>query len=87
MERKDLILTGFENGMNSFIVDMYRSLFVCLLNLVVHGTIDLFINATEEAQLFVNSALQAARSDVQVAIAGINSGLISSINLLDTLPG
>lgn len=38
----DLALEGIE-GLSLFVIDMYRSLFLCLLNLAVHGSVDLLI--------------------------------------------
>lgn len=68
-------------------VDMYRALFLCLLNLAVHGSLDLLIFGTEEAQQFVTGAFQAARIEIQAAVSEINSGLTSSVSVLDEIPG
>lgn len=37
---------------------MYRSLFLCLLDLVVHGSLDLVIAGVKEAEAFITSAFQ-----------------------------
>lgn len=68
-------------------IDLYRSLFLCLLNLAVHGSLDLLIAGTEEAQLFVTGAFQAARIEIQGAVGDINSGLAASIKTLNMIPG
>lgn len=44
----DIALLSIE-AIAIFIVDMYRSLFICLLNLAVHGSLDLIFAATGES--------------------------------------
>lgn len=78
-------MLGIE-GLVIFIIDMYQSLFLCLLNLAVHGSLDLLIAGTEEAQLFVTAAFNSSRIEIQHAIAGLNSGLDTTIAALDKIP-
>jgi len=56
------------------VIDLYRSLFLCLMNLAVHGGLTLLIDATEEIDSFVTSTFQEVRSDVQSAVEVINEG-------------
>lgn len=71
----------------SFMIDTYRSLFLCLLDLAVHGSLTLLVQAIEQAQEFVTEALSKVREGIQGAIGGINSGLEKSIGLIDKIPG
>lgn len=73
--------------LHRFIIDTYRSLFLCLLNLVVHGSLDLLIAGTAEAEAFIKLAFQDVRSELQAAISGVNTGLDDSIALLNKIPG
>ncbi|GAA5926511.1 pheromone-regulated protein PRM1 [Sporobolomyces koalae] len=82
----DLTLQALE-AIILFMIDTYRSLFLCLLDLLVHGSLTLLIHAIEEAQEFVTDALANIRTGVQTAISGINTGLEKSIGLVDKIPG
>ncbi|GAA6064016.1 hypothetical protein JCM10212_005499 [Sporobolomyces blumeae] len=82
----DLTLQALE-AIILFMIDTYRSLFLCLLDLAVHGSLTLLINAIEEAQEFVTNALSTIRTDIQSAIGGINTGLEKTIGLIDKIPG
>ncbi|KAK4700564.1 hypothetical protein P7C70_g5681, partial [Phenoliferia sp. Uapishka_3] len=93
----NLVTTGAKDGLDFgllaiqeialFMIDLYRSLFLCLLDLVVHGSLDLVIAGVKEAEDFITSAFQDVRSEILVAITGINEGLNSSVALIDRLPG
>lgn len=81
-ERAALIL-----AFDRFMIDTYRSLFLCLLDLAVHGSLTLLIKAIEEAQEFVTNALSNVRTGIQSAIGGINTGLEKTLGLIDQIPG
>lgn len=66
---------------------MYRSLYLCLLDLAVHGSITVLIRGIEEAQEFVTDAMQGLRTTIQAAVGGVNSGLEHTLGLIDKLPG
>lgn len=68
-------------------IDMYRSLYLCLLDLAVHGSITVLVAGTQEAQEFVTEAMQGIRTTIQNAVGGVNSGLKDTVGLLDKLPG
>ncbi|GAA5834088.1 hypothetical protein JCM3766R1_004454 [Sporobolomyces carnicolor] len=82
----DLTLQALE-AIIIFMIDTYRSLFLCLLDLAVHGSLTLLVQAIEQAQEFVTEALSKVREGIQGAIGGINSGLEKSIGLIDKIPG
>ncbi|GAA5872068.1 hypothetical protein JCM16303_000966 [Sporobolomyces ruberrimus] len=82
----DLTLQALE-AIILFMIDTYRSLFLCLLDLVIHGSLTLLVSAIEEAQDFVTNALSTVRTGIQTAIEGVNDGLENSIGLIDKIPG
>lgn len=70
-----------------FVVDTYHSLFLCLLNLAVHGSLDLAIATTVEAEKFLNSTLQAAQDALRTSIVGVNNDLGSTFKVINAIPG
>ncbi|GAA5993223.1 hypothetical protein JCM10908_004517 [Rhodotorula pacifica] len=82
----DLLLQALE-AIVLFMIDMYRSLYLCLLDLAVHGSLTVLVKGIEEAQEFVTEALQGVRTTIQGAVSGVNSGLEHTIGLIDKLPG
>lgn len=68
-------------------IDMYRSLYLCLLDLAVHGSITVLVRGIEEAQEFVTEAMQGVRTTIQAAVSGVNTGLEHTIGLVDKIPG
>ncbi|ORY81244.1 hypothetical protein BCR35DRAFT_278952 [Leucosporidium creatinivorum] len=82
----DLVLVGITQII-LFMIDLYRSLFLCLMDLAVHGGLTLLIDATEEIDSFVTSTFQEVRSDVQSAVEVINEGLNATLGLIDDIPG
>ncbi|KAM0790331.1 hypothetical protein ACM66B_003216 [Microbotryomycetes sp. NB124-2] len=70
-----------------FAIDVYKSLFLCLMDLAVHGSLTLLIQAAQEIDEFVTRAFQGVRSGLQDAVQGINSGLESTLGLIDRIPG
>ncbi|GAA5880772.1 hypothetical protein JCM1840_001368 [Sporobolomyces johnsonii] len=82
----DLTLQALE-AIILFMIDTYRSLFLCLMDLAIHGSLTLLIDAIEEAQQFVTSAMSTIRTDIQDAISGISTSLNKTIGLIDDIPG
>lgn len=68
-------------------IDVYRSLFLCLLDLAVHGSLTLLINATEEIDSFVTSAFRNIRGEMQDAVGGIHTALDGALGLIEKIPG
>ncbi|GAA5998907.1 pheromone-regulated protein PRM1 [Rhodotorula paludigena] len=82
----DLMLQALE-AIVLFMIDMYRSLFLCLLDLAVHGSITVLVAGIEEAQEFVTDAMQGLRSTIQSAVSGVNSAIDNTVGLIDKIPG
>lgn len=68
-------------------IDMYRSLFLCLLDLAIHGSLELLMDLTQEAEGFIQEAFKGVRDELQTVVEGVNSGLQSSFNVVDKIPG
>lgn len=68
-------------------IDMYRSLFLCLLDSAVHGSITILVKGIEEAQEFVTDALGGVRTAIQESISGVNTLLDKTVGLIDDIPG
>lgn len=79
------VLTRFRPP--SFIVDTYRSLYLCLLDLAVHGSITVLVKGIEEAQEFVTDAISGVRTAIQSSINGIETALDKTVGLIDKIPG
>ncbi|GAA6037619.1 hypothetical protein JCM8097_006146 [Rhodosporidiobolus ruineniae] len=70
-----------------FIIDIYRSLFLCLLDLAVHGSLTVLVNGLEEAQEFIQDAIGGVRTAIQDSIQGIETALNKTVELIDKIPG
>ncbi|GAA5864106.1 hypothetical protein JCM8547_005136 [Rhodosporidiobolus lusitaniae] len=70
-----------------FMIDIYRSLFLCLLDLAVHGSITVLVSGIEEAQEFLEDALGGIRTAIQSTVEGINTALNSTLGFIDDIPG
>ncbi|TFY71689.1 hypothetical protein EVG20_g1324 [Dentipellis fragilis] len=73
-----LALTVMEAIIN-FIVDIYRSTFLCFLELIVRGGLSLLISATQEISNFLQSTFSSIRTSIQNDIAGANKLINSTI--------
>ncbi|OBZ70679.1 Plasma membrane fusion protein PRM1 [Grifola frondosa] len=73
-----LALTVMEAIIN-FIIDTYRSTFLCFLELVVRGGLDLLIGAVQELSNFVTNTLNSARTSIQNDISSANSAIQSVV--------
>ncbi|KAI0067258.1 hypothetical protein BV25DRAFT_1911916 [Artomyces pyxidatus] len=74
-----LALTIMETIIN-FIVDIYRSTFLCFLELVVRGGLSLLIGATQEISSFLTSTFSTIRTSIQNDVASANSIIASAVN-------
>ncbi|KAG6820285.1 hypothetical protein H0H93_002897 [Arthromyces matolae] len=77
-----LALTVMEAIIN-FIVDIYRSTFLCFLELVVRGGLELLISAVNELNSLVNSAASALRTSIQNDISSANSVIQTAIDAIN----
>ncbi|KAF8514185.1 hypothetical protein JB92DRAFT_2920445 [Gautieria morchelliformis] len=74
-----LSLTVMEAIIN-FIIDTYRSTFLCFVELVVRGGLDILISAVQELQQFIQNSLSSIRTSIQNDVAGANSAIASAVN-------
>lgn len=77
-------LTALE-GIIEFIIDIYRSTFLCFLELAVRGTLSVLIGATQEFSSFVTSSLDSVRTGIQNDIAGANNVIQSAVSGVNKL--
>ncbi|KII92838.1 hypothetical protein PLICRDRAFT_102852 [Plicaturopsis crispa FD-325 SS-3] len=79
-----LSLTIMETIIN-FIVDIYRSTFLCFLELVVRGGLSILISAVQEITNAVQSTVSGIRTNIQNDVASANSAIQSVVNGLNKL--
>ncbi|KAK4685364.1 hypothetical protein P7C73_g4789, partial [Tremellales sp. Uapishka_1] len=74
----------------TFIVDCYRSMLLCTIELAVRGTLDILISAVQTISEAVTSSLNTIRTNIQDDIASANSLVQSAatgINKVTSLAG
>lgn len=74
-----LSLTVME-GIINFLVDIYRSTFLCFIELIVRGALSLLISATQEISTFVQSTLSGLRTSIQNDINFVNNAIKTAID-------
>ncbi|CCL98651.1 uncharacterized protein FIBRA_00653 [Fibroporia radiculosa] len=74
-----LSLTIMEAIIN-FIIDMYRSTFLCFLELVVQGGLTLLISAVQEINSFLTTTLNGIRTAIQSDITSANNVIADAVN-------
>jgi hypothetical protein len=74
-----LSLTIMEAVIN-FVVDIYRSTFLCFLELVVGGGLSLIIGATQEINSFLTSTFSSLRTSIQNDVTTANSAVKTAID-------
>ncbi|KAJ3555009.1 hypothetical protein NM688_g2805 [Phlebia brevispora] len=74
-----LALTVMEAIIN-FIVDTYRSTFLCFLELVVRGGLSLLIGAVQELSTFVTSTFSTIRTSIQSDVTAANKAIQSAVD-------
>ncbi|KAG6807828.1 hypothetical protein H0H92_004749 [Tricholoma furcatifolium] len=77
-----LTLTAMEAIIN-FIVDLYRSTFLCFLELVVRGGLSLLISAVDELNSLIQSAASGISNSIQSDISSANSIIQSAVNAIN----
>ncbi|KAJ7495838.1 hypothetical protein B0H11DRAFT_2000813 [Mycena galericulata] len=76
-----LSLTVMEAIIN-FIVDTYRSTFLCFLELVIQGGLAILIGAVQELNVVVGAAASGIRSAIQDSVSGADSLLQDAANVV-----
>ncbi|KDQ12047.1 hypothetical protein BOTBODRAFT_57109 [Botryobasidium botryosum FD-172 SS1] len=66
-----------------FVVDTYRSTFLCFLELVVRGGLAIIIGAVQEISTAVTSSINAIRSSIQSEVAAANSVISSAVSAIN----
>ncbi|KAH9041600.1 hypothetical protein EDB85DRAFT_1365135 [Lactarius pseudohatsudake] len=74
-----LALTVMEAVIN-FLVDIYRSTFLCFLELVVRGGLSLIIGATQEINTLLTNTFSSLRTSIQNDVAAANSAVQTAID-------
>ncbi|OLL22152.1 Plasma membrane fusion protein prm1 [Neolecta irregularis DAH-3] len=69
-----LILTATESVI-LFFINMYKQTYICLLNLLIRGSVEVVANATLAIAEFVNSTLNVIEQNIESDISTINDGL------------
>ncbi|KAG2154338.1 uncharacterized protein EDB93DRAFT_1131650 [Suillus bovinus] len=77
-----LSLTVMEAIIN-FLIDIYRSTFLCFLELIVGGGLALLIAAVQEITSFLQSTLNATVSGLKNDATSLNSAITSVVNELN----
>ncbi|KAG0143182.1 hypothetical protein CROQUDRAFT_49155 [Cronartium quercuum f. sp. fusiforme G11] len=71
-----------------YVVDTYRSLYQCLAEFVVRGSLALLISAAEEAEKVFAEAVSGLRTALpEATIGGAESIVKDAINTIDKIPG
>ncbi|KAJ6629529.1 hypothetical protein B0H10DRAFT_1368785 [Mycena sp. CBHHK59/15] len=76
-----LALTVMEAIIN-FIVDIYRSTFLCFLELVIRGGLAILIGAVQELNVAVQAAASGIRTAIQDTVSGADSILQDAANVV-----
>lgn len=77
-----LALTCMEAIIN-FLIDIYRSTFLCFLELIVVGGLDLLISAVQEITSFLQSTLNSIVTGLKNDASTINSAIESAVNAVN----
>ncbi|KAF8813867.1 hypothetical protein BYT27DRAFT_7250747 [Phlegmacium glaucopus] len=77
-----LALTAMEAIIN-FIVDIYRSTFLCFLELVVRGGLSIVISAVQELNNVLQGVADSLRTNIQNDISNANSVITTAINAIN----
>ncbi|KAG6874500.1 hypothetical protein C0995_010410 [Termitomyces sp. Mi166 len=70
-------------GIINFIIDLYRSTFLCFLELVVRGGLEILIGAVNELNSLVHNAANGLRDSIQNDISSANSVIQSAIDAIN----
>ncbi|KAF8647151.1 hypothetical protein AX16_006982 [Volvariella volvacea WC 439] len=79
-----LSLTVME-GIINFLIDIYRSTFLCFLELVIRGGLAILIGAVEELNNLVRGVADGLRSTIQDSISGANRAIQEVVDLANRI--
>ncbi|KAH9858670.1 hypothetical protein C2E23DRAFT_880127 [Lenzites betulinus] len=79
-----LALTIMEAIIN-FIIDTYRSTFLCFLELVVHGALSILIGAVDEFNSFLTNTFSSIRTSIQSDVSSANSAIQTAIGAINKI--
>lgn len=79
-----LALTIMEAIIN-FIIDMYRSTFLCFLELVVRGGLSLLIGAVQEINSFLTGTFSTIRTAIQNDVSNANSVITKAVDEINKI--
>ncbi|CAO1620263.1 unnamed protein product [Sympodiomycopsis kandeliae] len=63
-----------------FIVDSYRSLFLCFIELLVRGSLSLLMSAVDLMNTAVKDASSGIKTAIQASVSGVNDFLSTTLN-------
>ncbi|KAH7340720.1 hypothetical protein B0J17DRAFT_652543 [Rhizoctonia solani] len=72
-------------GIIEFVIDMYRSIFLCFLELVVRGGLAIIIGALTEVTNFLQNTVNGLKSSIQGDIQSANSAIASAVNAINSV--
>ncbi|KAF8134482.1 hypothetical protein EV363DRAFT_1323630 [Boletus edulis] len=70
-------------GIINFLISIYRSTFLCFLELVVVGGLVLLISAVQEITSFLQSTLNNIASGIKNDVTSVNSAIQSAVNSIN----
>ncbi|PCH36129.1 hypothetical protein WOLCODRAFT_134123 [Wolfiporia cocos MD-104 SS10] len=79
-----LALTIME-GIINFIIDMYRSTFLCFLELVVRGGLSILIGAVQEINQFLTGTFNTIRTAIQNDVSSANSAIAKVVDEINKI--
>uniref|UniRef100_V5EPS3 Plasma membrane fusion protein PRM1 n=1 Tax=Kalmanozyma brasiliensis (strain GHG001) TaxID=1365824 RepID=V5EPS3_KALBG len=82
----DLSITAIEKIL-TYIVDSYRSLFVCFMELLVRGSLAVLIEAVQLISQAITAAAEGIRAAIQASVTGINALLSTAVGGINDVVG
>ncbi|CAE6512245.1 unnamed protein product [Rhizoctonia solani] len=68
-----------------FVIDMYRSIFLCFLELVVRGGLAIIIGALTEVTNFLQNTVNGLKTSIQGDIQSANNAIASAVNAINSV--
>ena len=82
----DLSITAIEKIL-TYIVDSYRSLFLCFMELLVRGSLAVLIEAVQLISQAITAAAQGIRAAIQDSVQGVNMILSTAVGGINHVVG